>query len=112
MGLGGTAKKLQKVTNAAEELYEKLNEVISQLKELQADVEETSQQVDQVEYDVAEQRALLEALADQQGIDVDEVLSNADLPEDPAATAESAGDGESAADGESATDSSTQEKSA
>lgn len=83
MGLGGTAKKLQKVTNAAEELYTKMNEVIGQLKELQGEVERTSEQVDRIEYDVAEQRAILEAIADAQDVDVDAVIESADLPPDP-----------------------------
>lgn len=84
MGLGGTAKKLQKVTNAAEELYTKMNEVIGQLRELREEVERTSEQVDRIEYDVAEQWAILEAIAESQDVDVDAVLESADLPPDPA----------------------------
>ncbi len=93
MGLGGTAKKLQKVMDAAEQLYSKMNEVVSELKEVQSDVEATSAQVDRIEHDLAEQRALLEAMADQQGLDVEEVVAEADLP------GESDGDGESGGDG-------------
>ena len=80
MGLGGTAKKLQKVMDAAEQLYSKMNEVVRELKEVQSDVEATSAQVDRIERDLAEQRALLEAMADQQGLDVDEIVVDADLP--------------------------------
>ncbi|MFC7133672.1 MULTISPECIES: DUF5798 family protein [Salinibaculum] len=85
MGLGGTAKKLQKVIDAAEQLYSKMNEVIERLTKLERDVEHTSTQVDHLERDVAEQRALVEALAEQQGIDVDDVLEQADLPPEPTA---------------------------
>lgn len=85
MGLGGTAKKLQKVTNAAEELYTKMNEVIGQLQELREEVERTSEQVDRIESDVAEQRAVLEAIAEAQDVDVEAALESADLPPDPAA---------------------------
>ncbi|MFB6309572.1 MAG: DUF5798 family protein [Salinirussus sp.] len=81
MPLGGTAKKLQKVASAAEELYGKMNEVMSRLTELEADVERTSEQVDRIERDVAEQRALVEALAEAQGVDIAAVLDAADLPE-------------------------------
>ena len=88
MGLGGTAKKLQKVMDAAEQLYSKMNEVVSELKEVQSDVEATSAQVDRIERDLAEQRALLEAMADQQGLDVDEIVAEADRP------GEGDGDGE------------------
>ncbi len=100
MGLGGTAKKLQTVVNAAEELYAKMNEVIGELKDLRAEVEETSQQVNTLEYEVAEQRAILEALAEADGIDVEATLADADLPPDPSAQ-QSGGDAEGAAAQES-----------
>lgn len=80
MGLGGTAKKLQKVMDAAEQLYSKMNEIIGELKNLQAEVENTSEQVDRIERDIARQRAVLEALADERGIDVAQVIEDADLP--------------------------------
>jgi predicted nuclease with TOPRIM domain len=83
MGLGGTAKKLQKVMDAAEQLYSKMNEVIERLKSLESEVEHTSTQVDHLERDVAEQRALLDALAEQEGLDVAQILEDADLPPEP-----------------------------
>jgi predicted nuclease with TOPRIM domain len=83
MGLGGTAKKLQKVMDAAEQLYSKMNEVIERLKTLEGEVEHTSAQVDHLERDIAEQRALLEALAEQEGLDVESVIADADLPPEP-----------------------------
>jgi methyl-accepting chemotaxis protein len=79
----GTAKKLQKVAHAAEELYGKMNEVIGRLTDLEAEVERTSAQVDHIEYDLAEQRALLEAVAAAEGLDPDDVLESADLPPEP-----------------------------
>jgi DNA anti-recombination protein RmuC len=82
MGLGGTAKKLQKVMDAAEQLYSKMNEIIGELKDLQGEVESTSEQVDRIERDLARQRAVLEAIANQQGIDVAQVIDDADLPEE------------------------------
>lgn len=83
MGLGGTAKKLQKVMDSAEKLYAKMNEIIGELKDLQQEVEDTSQQVDHLERDIAEQRALLDALAAEEGIDTEAVLAEADLPPEP-----------------------------
>jgi len=83
MGLGGTAKKLQKVMDAAEQLYSKMNEVIERLNTLEEEVEHTSTQVDHLDRDLAEQRALVEALAEQNGLDVENVLDNADLPPEP-----------------------------
>jgi len=94
MGLGGTAKKLQKVANAAEELYAKMNEVIGQLKDLQREVERTSSQVDDIEYEVAEQRAILEALAEKEGVDVEAVLADATLPPEPGRDDETATEGD------------------
>ena len=95
MGLGGTAKKLQKVVDVADEIYTKMNEVIGQLQELREEVQRTSEQVDRMEYDVAEQRAILDALAETEGIDVEAVLESAELPDRPGSDAEA--DGESAA---------------
>lgn len=89
MGLGDTAKKLQNVMESAEKLYAKMNEIIGELRNLQREVEDTSQQVDHLERDVAEQRALLEALATEEGLDVDSVLENVELPPEPDADSDS-----------------------
>jgi septal ring factor EnvC (AmiA/AmiB activator) len=97
MGLGDTAKKLQKVVDAAEQLYAKMNEVIEQLKNVKGQVEETGERVEHLERDVAEQRALVEALAEQEGIDVEETLAAADLPE-PEGGSEDDGGGTGAGD--------------
>lgn len=98
MGLGGTAKKIQKMMDAAEQLYSKMNEVITELKAVQSEVETTSQQVDRIERDLAEQRALLDALADQQDIDVEAVLAEVELSDGGDAEDSDPGD-----DGESTT---------
>jgi len=90
MGLTGTAKKLQKVMDAAEKLYSKMNEIIGELKSLQSEVETTSEQVDRMERELAEQRALLETVADRQGVDVESVLATVEYPE--ALTADEADD--------------------
>ncbi|MFT4922795.1 MAG: DNA anti-recombination protein RmuC [Haloarculaceae archaeon] len=92
MGLGGTAKKLQNVVDAAEKLYAKMNEIIGELKELQSDVAKTSEQIDHMEREMAEQRALIEAIADREDIDVEETLDGADLPEPEAEGDEPAGE--------------------
>jgi DNA anti-recombination protein RmuC len=98
MGLGGTAKKLQNVIDAAEQLYSKMNEIIGELKDLQTEVEITSKQVDRMEQELAEQRALLEALAEQENVDVDAALGNVTYPDSPEVEAETDED-ESGADG-------------
>ncbi|WP_264555452.1 DUF5798 family protein [Halocatena marina] len=78
MGLGGTAKKLQKVANMAEDLYARLNDLREQLMGLRETVERTNTEVDQLRYEHEVTRALLERVAEQQGIDVDEVIENVD----------------------------------
>ncbi|ERJ06648.1 hypothetical protein HLRTI_001359 [Halorhabdus tiamatea SARL4B] len=79
MGFGDTAKKLQKVTSAAEDLYEKMNQLRGQVQSLREEVATTSEQVDEIETDLAEQRALLEALAENEGIDVETVIADAHI---------------------------------
>lgn len=79
MGFGDTAKKLQKVTSAAEELYEKMNQLRGQVQSLREEVEITSGQVDEIERDLAEQRAILEALAEKEGVDVERVIADAHI---------------------------------
>jgi archaellum component FlaC len=80
MGLGSTAKKIQRVADVADEVYTKVNELKTQLQDLRQTVEATSDRVDDVDRELAEQRAIVEALADQQGIDTAAVLEDADLP--------------------------------
>jgi TolA-binding protein len=92
MGLGSTAKKLQKLADIADELYTKVSELKTQLQSMQGTVDETNEGVADIERELTEQRALLEAIADQQGIDTDRVLTEAVI-EDAEAAAEGAGDG-------------------
>jgi peptidoglycan hydrolase CwlO-like protein len=81
MGLGGTTKKLQKVVNMAEELYERLNYLREQLAELSERVERTGSRVERLQREQAINRVLLERLAEQQGIDVDEARENVSIEE-------------------------------
>ena len=77
MGLGGTAKKLQKMIDTAEQTYHRLNEMREQMNALRETVEATGDRVERLEAEQRDQRALLEALADEQGVDVDAVLTAA-----------------------------------
>ena len=91
MGLGSTAKKLQKVADIAEDLYAKVTELKTQLQSLQETVEATNDRVDDIDRELADQRALLSALADEQGIDTEAVLDEVshDDTDADAATADS-----------------------
>jgi len=89
MGLGSTTKKLQKVADMADDLYTKLNEQREQLQELRSTVEGTSDRVEDIDREQTEQRALLEAIAEEQGLDTDAILTEAVI-EDAEATDDSA----------------------
>jgi TolA-binding protein len=105
MGLGSTAKKLQKLADIADDLYTKVSELKTQLQSLQGTVDETNEGVADIERELTEQRALLEAIADEQGIDIERVLTEAVI-EDAEAAADEAGDGsrpdDAATDGDGA----------
>mgnify|MGYP006291409165 FL=1 len=81
MDIAGTKKKIQRVVKVGEETYKKINEVIEKIEKLQTDLAKTSEQVDHIEREQAEQRALLEALAEEQGLDVDDILDSVEYPE-------------------------------
>jgi len=89
MGLGGTARKLQKVTDMAEDVYTRLNDLRDQVVEMRETTQETSDRVDRLERESAEMRALLEALAEKEGIDIESVTADAHIVE----AEESEGDG-------------------
>lgn len=98
MGLGSTAKKLQKVADIADDLYTKVNEQREQLQELRSTVEATSDRVEAIDREQAEQRALLEALAEEQGLDTDAILTETVID-----------DAEATADGEEGTETTAEE---
>jgi len=81
MGLVTTAKKLQTVTEMAEKLYTKVDELRTQVSEVKTHVEATSQRVERVERELDEQRAVLDAIAQEQGVDVDEQVAEATIRE-------------------------------
>lgn len=72
--LGNAGKKLQRMLDLAEELYERMNDLREQLRKMQETVEDTNERVSGIEEEQAANRALLEALADEQDIDVDSVV--------------------------------------
>jgi uncharacterized coiled-coil DUF342 family protein len=81
MGLGSTAKKLQRVADVAEELYKRMNEVRDQVVETQETVSETRQRTERLERELAEQRVVLEALAEKEGLDVEALTADVHIDE-------------------------------
>ena len=81
MGLGGATKKLQKVADMGEELYGRINELREQMLEVRETVQETNERVAALENKVDGQAAILEALAEKEGVDVEELLTEAAIEE-------------------------------
>lgn len=81
MALGGATKKLQQVVDMAEELYGRLDRLRSQVEAVNDRVERTDERVGRIERNLEGQRALLCALAEREGIDVDAVLTEAAIDE-------------------------------
>lgn len=79
MGFGSTAKKIQTVADIAEKLYAKVNEIRERVVSMQEAVAGTERRVERLEREVAEQRAILEALADAEGVDVAATVEDLDL---------------------------------
>jgi hypothetical protein len=79
MDIAGTKKKIQRATKVAEESYKKMNEMLERMQQMQEDLSTTSTQVDEMEVELAQQRAILESIAAEQGIDTEAVLEEADL---------------------------------
>ena len=81
MGLGSTAKKLQKVADIAEQLFKRINAMRSEIQDLQGAVESTETDAAELRRELAETRAIVEAVAEAEGVDTEAALANADYPE-------------------------------
>lgn len=99
MGLGSTAKTLQRVADLAENVYSRLNDVREQLTQLRSTVQTTDERVARLESELAEQRAVIDALAEKQGIDIESVTAEIHIVE-----AEETAGSTDAADGEASVD--------
>jgi len=97
MGFGSTAKKLQQVADMAEDVYARLNQLREQVSEMRETVIETQGRVDELDRELAEQRALLEALAEEQGIDATAITAEVHVVDAEEVAAEDTDD-EDAAD--------------
>ncbi|MFW6448795.1 MAG: DUF5798 family protein [Halobacteriota archaeon] len=83
MGLGSTAKRIQTLTETAEELYGKLSEVLDRVRGIERSIEETNERVTAIEARLERQERLLTALAEANGVDVEGTSSTeAEAPGD------------------------------
>ena len=106
MGFGDTAKKIQTLADKAERTYQKINELRAEVEETQTTVLDTSERVQRLENEMAEQRAVLNAVAREVGVDLESVSTEAHITEaERVAAADAAGSAGDAAEsdgGESA----------
>ncbi|QAU11841.1 hypothetical protein EKH57_03205 [Halorubrum sp. BOL3-1] len=101
MGFGNTAKKIQTLADRAERTYKKINELREEVEETQTTVLDTSDRVKALEVEMAEQRAVLDAVAQEVGVDLERVSTEAHIT-DAEAAAEGDGSDSDADDEESA----------
>ncbi|WP_435073709.1 DUF5798 family protein [Halorubrum sp. HHNYT27] len=94
MGFGDTAKKIQTLADKAERTYQKINELRSEVEETQTTVVDTSERVQRLENEMAEQRAVLDAVAREVGVDLESVSTEAHITEAERADGDAGGSGD------------------
>ncbi|ELY52471.1 DUF5798 family protein [Natronococcus jeotgali] len=77
MGLGSTAKKLQGLSERAEAMYKQVQELQQRIIHLEEEVDETNDTAQRLDHQLTEQRELLLAIAEEQGIDGEQILADA-----------------------------------
>ncbi|MFC4986584.1 MULTISPECIES: DUF5798 family protein [Saliphagus] len=77
MGLGSTAKKIQIVSERAEQVYKQIQELQQRIIHLERKLEDTHDTATALDHRIEENRALLVAIAEEQGVDVDQVTTQA-----------------------------------
>lgn len=82
MGFGSTAKKLQSVVDMADDLYAKLGELREQLAAIRETIDTTNDRVGEIETELEEQRAILEALAEANDVEIPDVETADDATEE------------------------------
>ena len=92
MGFGDTAKKIQTLADRAERTYRKISELRDEVDETQETVIDTSERVKTLENEMAEQRAVLDAVAEEVGVDLERVSTEAHITdaEEPATDSDGA----------------------
>lgn len=81
VGLGNAAKKIQQLSDLAEKLYARVTELREMLEATQEQVDDTHERVTQLERQLDEQRALVDALAEEQGLDPEMLTATAAIEE-------------------------------
>ena len=102
MGFGDTAKKIQTLADRAERTYKKISELRDEVDETQETVIDTSERVKTLENEMAEQRAVLDAVAEEVGVDLERVSTEAHITDAEEGAAASDGGDADGDDGEDA----------
>ncbi|MFC6717081.1 DUF5798 family protein [Natrialbaceae archaeon GCM10025810] len=97
MGLGSTAKKIQGLSERAEQMYRQVQELQERIFHLEEEVDDTHDTVRRMDHQLTEQRALLLAIAEEQGLDGEEILAEVAIDDVDAANDAEPADGEEAA---------------
>ncbi|MFC4406217.1 DUF5798 family protein [Haloarchaeobius iranensis] len=79
MGLGSKAKALQTVAERAEQLYAQLMDVRERLARIEDDIDDSSDRVVRIENELEEQRVILDALAEDAGLDIERRIAEASI---------------------------------
>ncbi len=101
MGLGSTAKKIQGLSDRAEAMYRQVQELQQRITNLEEEVDDTHDTVKRMDHQLTEQRALLLAIADEHGLDGEQILAEAAIDDADDLADEDADSGDE--DGETAT---------
>ncbi|MBP2250772.1 chromosome segregation ATPase [Halarchaeum solikamskense] len=80
MGLTSTANTVSKLSDLAEKLYKRVEAIRKRVEGMSETVGDTNERVERLEGELAEQRALVEALAAESGVDVKATLEELDDP--------------------------------
>lgn len=94
MGLGSTAKKIQKLSDVAEKLYANVKDMRKRVVNLEESADETHERVARLERRIERQSAVIEALAEREGIDVEATVEAAGV--DPVESGDDEAEGEGA----------------
>ena len=84
MGLGSTARKIQGLSDKAEEMYKQVLQLQERIVNLEEEVDDTHDTVKHLDRRVEEDRELLLAIADELDIDGEAVLEAASIAEETA----------------------------
>lgn len=100
MGLGSTAKKIQGISDKAEQMYKQVQKLQERIIHLEEEVDDTHDTVKSIDHQLTEQRELLLALAEEQEIDGERILAEAAIDEAEEEAEDDQSEAEAATDGD------------